>query len=163
MFATEILMALVVLLVCLAWYPCCCDEDEAECLYCTAGTTPSSVSVTLSDWVADDCSDMWMNTTFTLAPIAGVDCQFAWTGSFMCGGSSYYCSVQIAYQPIPGTGTIGVRVIVTMIGTYTQTVEYQWDSDAEDAIDCSASRELTLASDTGADLYDPSASTCEVN
>lgn len=55
MFGAEILMALVVLLVCMGWYPCCCTVAPTDCIACIDNAAPASYSVTIPALAANTC------------------------------------------------------------------------------------------------------------
>ena len=74
MFATEILMALVVLLVCLAWYPCCCSEATYDCEWCD-DTPPSTITVTLSGVSDGMCNCTVINDSY-IVPMTGT-CEWS--------------------------------------------------------------------------------------
>jgi hypothetical protein len=167
MFGAEILMALVLLLLCMGWYPCCCEEST-DCLYCTTGTTPASVSVTFTGWAADYCDNVsWLNTTFTLPLLSGYTCQFGQAGYFACdvGDPATQLYGVVATITVVTGGNWGLRVVVTtdVLGSGFQTATFEWDSGGTSGFDCSATRTLTLVSDTGANNHDPSSATCQVN
>lgn len=160
MIETHLLMALVTLLVCMGWYPCCCDSSGCE--YCS--TTPASASVTLSGWAANTCTNLWMNITFTL-PFGGA-CNWLTAGTNKCttlGMVDIQWSINVAAMVL-GSGNYGLRATVSISKAGTvQTVIYEWDSGGTSPFDCSATRTLSLVSNTGGSWYDPSSSACQFN
>ena len=144
---------LVLMLIGLAlWYPCCCaGEPPYDCPFCTTGTIPASVTVTLGGWGGNLCDCSFMNDSFVLPPRTGFACQWQFTDEYECNSEMYgYGMVALVMNPEFGDDEdlqwrVNVGVAADPATDWRTGVwcGYKWLSGGETPINCLTSRTLT--------------------
>jgi len=140
--------------VMLAWYPCCEASATTSCPQCS-GTTPATISLTISGSANANCTNcaaMWDGTHVLTEGI--VQCQW---GKSDDGSTATSCTdpdfsfLVAASSDVWGSNNHGWTLtftetaIVSSLGRWTVT-KYEWDSGGDTAFDCTVTRSLSYDS-----------------
>ena len=169
MIDASLLMGLVVFLLAMGWYPCCCGGQELpwNCTYCT--DTDYNVSLTITGFDDADCSCTELNAVWILEPYNGVNCQWDHTGNQ--GFTSMTCdtltsvSYRITAQPTTlglGYGWEAIVQVTWNSGGTNEYVDHIWFT-LSSPWDCTATHALTEQTDTSGTACDGSGVSMTIN
>ncbi len=146
----------------MGWFNRC----RLECAYCTGGN-PSAPTVTLANYPQpaqpDNCNCADLNATHTTALVNPAYPCGAWqVGGYLTAPSAPQCNSYLITAELVtlANGNYGWRVTV-YVGGWKNT-EYEWDSGAATAFDCTAQRTLTETF-AHATVCVSSTNTCQIN
>lgn len=180
MIDASLLMGLVVFLLAMGWYPCCCETGigcEDRCL----SSSPTSITVTIDGVTAG--TDFWnactncvslANTSFVLQRQSDsgiLSCAYLsdmiddWNCPFAYGIYRYLFAQAHITRFLNGHygWEVQIRSWNPSNSSYTTFAIYQWDSGFEAAFDCSADRTIpNVSTYYGTASCNFTASTCEL-
>lgn len=154
MFWPEVLMAIAVLLVALAWYPCCCEGGvpaAVQCEHCsgTGNNAPYYMTIEVSgmgdDNNPDACADN-LNGTFILESLGPTSCVWSKNNGAIC---TYWVSVWLLYaEEDSGDFFWKVKLEMQNIGSACFNDFYWESSTSETELSClTTDEELTYTSE----------------
>lgn len=139
----------------MTWYPCCYESVEPECEICSADA--DTVTVTISGLTShtwcNRCENL--NGTYILTRNPANACVWNYTLSSnqLCNSDFPQSTLTITASVGESTGTywwfVNITFITTLQGSArTSSADYEWDSEDDVALDCTAEQVLAYEGHT---------------